>query len=208
MASKKKKADPTVPAAPPAKMGRPEIPFDPNYCEQLIQHMAQGGSFESFGSVPRCGKDLLYSWLKKHPEFSDSRKIGVSLSAKFYEDLGKMIATGNLRRLKSERPMMTKDKEGRDVPVIDPTTGQVMYHREYEPAHANATAWIFMMKNMHGWRDKRDVLVTGDPDNPIHVKGSELSPTEKLKEIQEMQKFLTEIEDDNADAIETTATRT
>lgn len=52
-------------------IGRPTT-YKPEYCDLLIEHMAEGRSFESFGKVAKCGKDTLYRWLKAHEEFQDA----------------------------------------------------------------------------------------------------------------------------------------
>jgi hypothetical protein len=83
-------------------------------------------------------------------------------------------------------------------PMRDPSTGQILMRKEYEPANGNPAALIFMLKNLHGFRDKRDVSVSGDGEGaPIKLRRvDQLTPEEKLKEIMEMQKFLQEIEND------------
>lgn len=131
----------------------------------LIEHMKQGGSFESFAALAECCYDTLYEWEKKHPEFSESKKQGVALSRRFWEDMGKAMAMGRLTRLVKEEPMI--DSNGNVV--IDPRTGQVLTRKEYGPAATTPTVWIFAMKNMHGWRDKKDINVGGQLGNPANV---------------------------------------
>ncbi len=173
--------------------------YRPQFCQMLMDHMKQGGSFESFGAIAECHRDTLYAWLEPHPEFSDAKKRGTDLSLKFYEEMGKMIATGQMRRLVKEEPMV--DKKGK--PMLNPATGEVMYKREYAPAVTSTGAWVFMLKNMHGWRDQRNLQVSGDGQGgPIKLQAVEMSAEEKLKEIREMHKFLSEVGDD--DVIEIT----
>jgi hypothetical protein len=161
------------------------------FCQMLIDHMSKGGSFESFGADAQCHRQTLYEWEETHPEFSDAKKIGRERSLKFYEEMGKMIATGQLRMVRSETPMLDSNEKV----VVDPN-GNVVYKKEYMPAHASAGAWAFMMKNMHKWTDNRNIALSGDGKGaPIKVQPVQRSPYDDLKEIQEVQKVLKEIED-------------
>ena len=141
-------------------MGRP-TDYRPEYCQQLIDHMRKGGSFEAFGAVVHKATQTLYDWTKAFPEFLEAKKIGLNYSLKFYEDLGKMIAGGQIQRIKRQRPIM--DKDGK--PVRGPN-GEVLMDVEYEPTTAGQSTWIFMMKNMHRWRDRVDVNHGGQEDAP------------------------------------------
>ena len=158
----------------PKPVGRPSL-YRPEYCKMVIDHMKLGNSFESFGAVIGCHRDTLYAWEKVHPEFSDSKKEGKELSLKFYEDMGKMIATGQLRRVASEEPVLDSNER----PVIDPGTGQVMKRITYAPANANPAAWIFLMKNLHGWRN--EIGISGPGGGPIAIKPVEGMTDEELQ---------------------------
>jgi hypothetical protein len=70
------------------KRGRPRKEFNPGWCDELVLHMEQGYSFESFGGVISCAKDTLYTLLERHPEFSDAKKLGESKSRLFWERAG------------------------------------------------------------------------------------------------------------------------
>lgn len=187
---KKKPATPTVlPAEPPAKMGRPSK-YQPRFCQLLVEHCRQGGSFESFAPTAGVAISTLYEWLTDHADFSEARKAGQGYLHKFYEELGRMLATGQLRRLKSEEPVL--DAKGK--PILDPKTGQVLMKREYEPVQGNSTAWIFLTKNMIGWSDKRALAIAMDHTGEVRVRADTLTPEERMKEIAEMTKALAEIE--------------
>ncbi len=68
--------------------GRPSE-FKPEYCEQLIDHMAGGLSFESFaGTIRKCAKTL-YNWLENHPEFLHAKEVGVEASRLWWEKTGR-----------------------------------------------------------------------------------------------------------------------
>jgi hypothetical protein len=164
------------------KVGRP-TKYRPEFCAALIEHMRRGLTFEAFGASKEIGvaKDTLYEWLKRHKEFSDARKRGMPLLEYFYIQTGLSIATGQVRRVSSEEPML--DAAG--APIRDPVTGKILMRREYAPANTNATAYIFLVKNVLGWRDKRDINHGGQTDNPVRV-AAEATPAERLIEIKRL----------------------
>lgn len=167
--------------------GRPSE-FRAEYCDLLISHMKSGGSLEAFAAKIPCAIQTLYNWLDAHPEFLEARKAGMGHLTTFYEDLGKMMAAGQLKFLKSEKPML--DEKGK--PVLHPVTGQVMMHREYDHVTGSPAAWIFLTKNLLGWRDKKDIQHSGKDGGPISF--ANLSDDDLRKELerlqQEAKKFL------------------
>lgn len=68
-------------------VGRPSK-FKPEYCEQLIQHMGEGFSFESFAGKIGTHRDTLYEWEKVHPEFSDAKKAATEACRLWWEEKG------------------------------------------------------------------------------------------------------------------------
>lgn len=52
-----------------------QLKYKPEYCEMLIEHMAKGHSFESFGGVVLCGVRTLYDWAERFPEFAEAKAI-------------------------------------------------------------------------------------------------------------------------------------
>lgn len=115
--------------------GRPTL-YKPEYCEQLIEHMSQGLSFEAFGGVLRVSKQTLYDWEKANKDFLDAKQIGLECSRFFWENLGKKHI---INKSDSEFQCGSKSRS------------------------LNASVWIFNMKNRFGWRDKQpgeaDVVV-------------------------------------------------
>lgn len=67
--------------------GRPTL-YKPEYCEKLIEHMAEGLSYEAFAGAVRVSVDTLYQWEKDQPDFSEAKKIGVGVSRIFWEKMG------------------------------------------------------------------------------------------------------------------------
>lgn len=201
--------------APPLMNVSPEIKalargaptkYEERFCEELITHMSKGGSFESFGGVALVGWSTLYDWVEAHPQFAHSKKIGTQLSLKFFEEMGKMIATGQVRFLKSEKPVIIKNDKGLDVPMVDPN-GNVVYHREWEPAKTQVGAWAFMMKNIHGWKDQRNIALTSG-ESEAKGPGAQSLPAmtieEQKKELMELQEYLAEMKEQEKNVIDIT----
>ena len=71
------------------------------YCEQLVDHMARGLSFESFGAKIDCHYDTLYEWVKVHLEFSDARKMGITKALYFFDQIGVAMSDPRVDTTKS-----------------------------------------------------------------------------------------------------------
>lgn len=69
------------------KVGRPSL-YKEHYCQMLIEHMASGYSFETFGAVVDVNRDTLYEWASVHKEFSDAKGKAVLKCQYFWEGLG------------------------------------------------------------------------------------------------------------------------
>lgn len=130
-------------------------PFKPEYCQQLIQWMAQGNTFTSFAGQCGVSCQTLYNWLGVHPDLVEAKQQGDPLLERFMMDMGKMIATGQLRRLKKETPVIGAD----GLPMCD-EKGNAIYDREYEHVPGNVAAWICLSRNMlDNWRDRAPVVM-------------------------------------------------
>ncbi len=140
-----------------AKGGRP-TKYKPEYCQKLIDHMAQGLSFESFAGLIDVCLDTLYEWEKKYPEFSETKKRGRRKQAIFWEGAGRDAALGKIENF-------------------------------------NATAFVWMTKNMLGWREKQDVELSGPKGGPIQTEGVlSTYSTQDLIEMYNKQKELKNVE--------------
>lgn len=170
--------------------GRPSK-YEPRFCQMLIEHCKKGGTFESFGAIVHCGISTLKRWEEEHDEFRAARKEGMPYLIEYYSNMGKMLATGQLRRVKSETPVIVKDREGNEVALKD-DKGEIVYKRTYEPAVGNAAAWIFLTKNILGWRDRKDIEHSGPDGGPINFANmSDEELKKKLADLQEKaKKFL------------------
>jgi hypothetical protein len=79
-----------------AKAGQP-TKYDPKYCEDLLLHMKEGYSFESFaGTIGTCRRTL-YNWADEHPEFLHAKNAGFEASLKWYETVAKGGMMGKIK---------------------------------------------------------------------------------------------------------------
>lgn len=62
--------------------------YKPEYCEQLIAHMAKGYSFETFGADISVSRRTLYNWEEAHPDFKEAKEIGYLKCQKWWETQG------------------------------------------------------------------------------------------------------------------------
>lgn len=110
--------------------GRP-TDFDDKYCEMLVDHMADGFSFESFAGLIGVTRSTIYLWVEKHEQFSDAKQRGFEASRLTWEKIGKDIAkdgqgnaTSFIFNMKNRFPDEWREKqeikhEGNpDAPVI------------------------------------------------------------------------------------------
>jgi hypothetical protein len=68
-------------------MGQP-TKYDPKYCQMLIDHMALGQSFFSFGAQINVGRRTLYDWLEVHDDFEEAKQQGELKSLDYWERIG------------------------------------------------------------------------------------------------------------------------
>jgi hypothetical protein len=86
--------------------GRP-TEYEKEYCEMLIEHMANGLSYESFAGKLRVCRDTLYNWEKLFPEFSYSKKVGKEASLLKWEELGLAGVEGKIEKFNAPTYIFT-----------------------------------------------------------------------------------------------------
>jgi hypothetical protein len=124
----------------PKPLGRPTL-YKPEYCQMLIDHMAQGFSFESFAAVTNTTRETLYHWCDSQPDFLHAKKEATMHCMMFWEKLG----INNVLNIEEQ------------------------YDRfERRSKSLNSAVWIFNMKNRFKWTDRVEVQ-GGDPAKPIHL---------------------------------------
>ena len=74
--------------------GRPSK-YKPEYCEQIVEYMAQGASATAFAGSIGVSRDTITEWAKAHPEFFVALQEGKSRCASWWESIARMnAATG------------------------------------------------------------------------------------------------------------------
>jgi hypothetical protein len=68
--------------------GRP-TKYTEEYCQLLIDHMAEGLSFEAFAGKVSTTKKTLYNWCESYPDFLHAKEIGTEKCRIFWEELGR-----------------------------------------------------------------------------------------------------------------------
>lgn len=135
--------------------GRP-TKYKKKYCDQLIQHMESGLSFETFAAQIDVNVDTLNEWCKRHSEFSVAKGRAFEKCRLFWEKKGiEGLTNQNFRKT-------TTDDNGR---VVHSSVSKSM----------NARIWELNMKaRFKDWRnlDKPDNESTSTeaPQLIIHVK--------------------------------------
>lgn len=127
--------------------GRPTS-YEERFCEMLIDHMAQGFSYESFAGLVGVSKQTIYDWEKANPQFLYAKKIGVEKSRLFWETQGiEGIYTTET---------FEQDENG---------------SRSTKKA-LNSSVWIFNMKNRFKdeWREKQETELSGSVGSVIMPK--------------------------------------
>lgn len=71
--------------------GRP-TKYRKEFCKQLIEHMAEGFSFESFAGTVDTHRAVVHEWVKRHEEFSEAKKEGDAKARIWWEKLHRRCA--------------------------------------------------------------------------------------------------------------------
>ena len=77
-------------------LGRPSK-YRKEYCQALIDHMATGLSFETFGATIDVACSTVYKWVDDYPDFSEAKKKAEAKCRVFWERMGTGIAAGKLK---------------------------------------------------------------------------------------------------------------
>lgn len=131
--------------------------YDPEYCEQLIEHMSKGLSFEAFAGHVGVSKQTIYDWVDRHEEFKEAKDIATEKCRLWWESVGiKHIVT----RSKSEQGIGSKSTS------------------------LNSQVWTINMKNRFGWRDRQpDEVDTTVVNNITNVQPVDLD--ERIQQIKD-----------------------
>jgi hypothetical protein len=182
--SGKKKPEKQKPGDEKPKRGRGRpSEYRPEFCQLLVQHMAEGGSFASFAATIGKSWEVLYVWCEAHEEFLEAKAEGEAKGLLWWENVGKATATGNLRRVESEE--FARDEQGR---VIFENGKPVVARRTYAPAKGDSKIWSVTMRNrFRRFYDEEITLkIKRGPKDPSEMTDAELD--EALEETRRRRK--------------------
>lgn len=74
--------------------GRPSK-YKEVYCNEVIQHMAEGASLTAFAGDIGVARSTINQWMEDHPEFSEAVHVAKAKCAAWWERAGRNIAIGN-----------------------------------------------------------------------------------------------------------------
>jgi len=75
--------------------GRP-TKYKKRYCEDVIEHMKNGASFNSFAAKIEVSDSRIRDWKKRFPEFQEACDIAAKRSLEWWENFAMQAATGRL----------------------------------------------------------------------------------------------------------------
>lgn len=126
--------------------GRPSK-YSPAYCDEVIQHMAEGYSLEAFAGVIGVAPSTVYLWQNEHEAFSEAIKIGRAKAALIWEKrlaslatTGQGNATAVIFALKNRFPDQWRDRQ-----EVDQTVRGDLKHEHStvdRPPHETREEWI------------------------------------------------------------------
>lgn len=147
------------PAPVKVPLGRPPE-YDPKFCDLLLEHMAQGFSFESFAGVIGVCKKTLYNWTntKEYAPFLHAKDRGSELCRLWWEKLGIQGVQGLGPRVLSKESEEAVEVKGQ--PVFDAQGNPIMkMKREFSAAQFVPGTWFRNMTNRfpEEWRDRHEL---------------------------------------------------
>lgn len=95
-------------------VGRPSK-YEPEFCDQLLEFMAQGYSLTAFAGSIRVSRATINNWMAEHPEFLEATRVGQALRTMKLEqglisgESGPKVH-GHIFALKNADPEGWKDK--------------------------------------------------------------------------------------------------
>jgi len=135
--------------------GRP-TKYNKKYCQIVLDMMKQGKSVIACCSKLNIHRDTFYEWVKEHPEFSDTYKLGMAHAETVWEGIGE------------------KGVLGMEVKRADGATGRV-----------HPGMYAFFMKNRFKWTDRVEQTISGDFNTTVDDISS-LTPEERKKRIADL----------------------
>lgn len=156
------------PVGPPSK-------YKPEFCEQLVEHMSEGYSFESFGALIRVGRDTLYRWTREIEDFKEAKQVAEAMALKYFETAIKASSM--------------------DETIDD----QKILREKFDPKKINVTTMQWFVKSrFHYVYSEKNVTVVEGGEKPVQVENkidlSKLS-LEELKTLKAIKEKLNDKSD-------------
>lgn len=70
--------------------------YKPEYCELVIDTMAEGKSLAAVSAELRIARSTLYEWARDNPDFAEAIAIGKDLALAYWEEIGLKASTGEI----------------------------------------------------------------------------------------------------------------
>lgn len=77
-------------------MKRTTDEYQPQYCAQLIEHMAYGFSFETFAARIGVSEETLHHWLEQFPDLKKAQAKGEIAARLYWEKIGLAAVMGKI----------------------------------------------------------------------------------------------------------------
>lgn len=160
--AKKKPAKPTPKKTQRGKGGYP-TKYKPEYCQQVIDYMSEGRTFQAFAGFISVNRDTLYKWIEKHPEFAEAKKLAEDKCVQWWVNEAIRHANGLGPQVLEKEVHKTVFEKGQPHEVVE---------RTYSTPKGATTMVIFALKNIAKWRDRHDVQHSGSMTLEKMVGGS------------------------------------
>lgn len=146
---------PTKKTAPAPKMGRPTA-FREEYCEQAYKLCLLGATDGKMADFFGVSEQTVNAWKLAHPNFLESTTRGK-------ESADAEIADALFNRAKGYSHPETHVSNFQGVITLTPLT------KHYPPDTPAASLWL-RNRQPKIWRDKVEMTLSGDEENPVVVR--------------------------------------
>lgn len=150
--------------------------FKEDYPQMLIEHMANGYSFATFGAIVDVSRQTLYKWLEDQPEFQKAYHIGKLKCQIYWERSLKDWQDG--KKLRPGAIKVTRDKK---------TGEEKQKVISMEPTPFNGPSYMFNMKNRfpEDFKDKQEIEHSGPGGSALAPVVINIVPIAAKKETEE-----------------------
>lgn len=149
--------------------------YKQEHCDLLIEHMAQGYSFESFGAVIKVGRNTLYLWAREIPDFREAKEVGEAMALKFFETAIKSAST-------------------------DQSIDEKILQHSFDPKKINVPTMQWFIKNrFHSVYSEKNITVIEGGDKPVQIEKKMDLSNLSLEELKTLRAIKEKINAGNAE---------